>query len=126
MDEIGFLTPLESFAQWYAQLRMAARTVVDVRLHTGRISLAEGQRFYEERVGMTAAAAYAEVVKNSLFPATGCMYLAGWDGIYRLRRRLEARQGGAFSRRLHDRLLSFGSIPVALIAETLLASEPMV
>jgi hypothetical protein len=127
MDEIGFLTPLESFAQRYAQLRMAARTVADVRLHTGRISLAEGQRFYEDRVGMTAAAAYAEVVKNSLFPATGCMYLAGWDGIYRLRRPLEAREGGAFSRRrFHDRLLSFGSIPVALIAETLLASEPVV
>src|SRR6185503_6355266 len=39
MDEIGFLTPLESFAQQYAKLRMAARTVVDVRLHAGRFSL---------------------------------------------------------------------------------------
>ena len=39
MDEVGFLTPLESFAQQYARLRMAARTVVDVRLHDGRFSL---------------------------------------------------------------------------------------
>jgi uncharacterized protein (DUF885 family) len=124
MDEIGFLTPLESFAQQYAKLRMAARTVVDVRLHEGRFSLAEGQRFYEERVGMSPAASYAEVVKNSLFPATGCMYLAGWDGIYRLRRAVEARDGSGFSRRqFHDRLLSFGSIPVALVAETMLADE---
>jgi uncharacterized protein (DUF885 family) len=121
MDEIGFLTPLESFAQQYARLRMAARTVVDVRLHAGRFSLAEGQRFYEERVGMSAAASQAEVVKNSLFPATGCMYLAGWDGIRRLRREVEVREGGAFSRRrFHDELLSFGSIPVALVAEALL------
>lgn len=121
MDEIGFLTPLESFAQHYAKLRMAARAVVDVRLHDGRFSLAEGQRFYEEKVGMSAVASYAEAVKNTLFPATGCMYLAGWDGIQRLRRAVEAREGAGFSRRsFHDRLLSFGSIPVALVAETLL------
>jgi uncharacterized protein (DUF885 family) len=70
---------------------------------------------------MTTAASQAEVVKNSLFPATGCMYLAGWDGIYRLRRALEAREGSAFSRRrFHDRLLSFGSVPVALIARLML------
>jgi uncharacterized protein (DUF885 family) len=124
MDEIGFLTPLESFAQEYARLRMAARTVVDVRLHAGRITLDEGERFYVERVGMSPAASHAEVVKNSLFPATGCMYLAGWDGIMRLRKAAEAREGSGFSRRrFHDRLLSFGSLPVALVAETLLA-EP--
>ena len=125
MDEIGFLTPLESFAQQYAQLRMAARTIVDVRLHDGRFTLDEGQRFYEERVGMSAAASRAEVVKNSLFPATGCMYLAGWDGIRRLRRAVEARDGREFSRRrFHDRLLSFGAIPGALVAETMLADTP--
>ena len=95
---------------------------MDVRLHAGRFSLAEGQRFYEERVGMSAAAARAEVVKNSLFAATGCMYLAGWDGIQLLRRQVEVHEGGAFSRRrFHDRLLSFGSIPVALVAEAMLA-----
>jgi len=103
---------------------MAARTIVDVRLHDGRFSLDEGQRFYEERVGMSAGASRAEVVKNSLFPATGCMYLAGWDGIRRLRRAVEARDGGNFSRRrFHDRLLSFGAIPVALVAETMLADD---
>jgi uncharacterized protein (DUF885 family) len=124
MDEIGFLTPLESFAQEYAKLRMAARTVVDVRLHEGRISLDEGQRFYEERAGMSAAASRAEVVKNSLFPATGCMYLAGWDGIVKLRRAVEQREGSGFSRqRFHDRLLSFGSVPVALL-EPLLLDAP--
>jgi uncharacterized protein (DUF885 family) len=120
MDEIGFLTPLESLAQEYAKLRMAARTIVDIRLHQGRMSLDEGQRFYEQRVGMSSAASYAEVVKNSLFPATGCMYLAGWDGIMRLRRALEAREGASFSRRrFHDRLLAFGSLPVALIADAM-------
>ena len=127
MDEIGFLTPLESFAQQYAQLRMAARTVVDARIHDGRFSLDEGQRFYEQRVGMSAAASRAEVVKNSLFPATGCMYLAGWDGIRRLRRAMETREGSGFSRRrFHNALLSFGALPVRLIADVMLAATPSV
>ena len=122
MDEIEFLTPLESLAQVYARLRMATRAVVDVRLHEGRISLEEGARFYQERVGMAPSAARAEVAKNSLFPATGCMYLAGWDGIRRLRRAVEAREGSTFSlRRFHDRLLSYGSVPVTLVGETMLA-----
>ena len=122
MDEVGYLTPLESYAQQYAKLRMAARTVVDVRLHDGRFTLEDAAAFYRDRVGMAPAAAQAEAVKNSLFPATACMYLAGWDSIRRLRRAIETREGSAFSRRqFHDRLLSFGSIPVALVAAELLA-----
>jgi uncharacterized protein (DUF885 family) len=121
MNEVGFLTPLESFAQHYARLRMAARTVVDVRLHDGRFSLEHGAAFYRDRVGMAPAAAQAEAVKNTLFPATACMYLAGWDGIRRLRREIAAREGGAFSlRRFHDRLLSYGSVPVSLVAAEML------
>jgi uncharacterized protein (DUF885 family) len=121
MDEVGFLTPLESFAQHYARLRMAARTVVDVRLHDGRFSLEDGAAFYRDRVGMAPAAARAEAVKNSLFPATACMYLAGWDGIRRLRRAMAAREGSTFSlRRFHDRLLSYGSVPVSLVAAEML------
>jgi uncharacterized protein (DUF885 family) len=95
--------------------------VVDVRLHDGRFTLEDATAFYRDRVGMAPAAAQAEAVKNSLFPATACMYLAGWDGIRRLRRALEARDGGAFSLgRFHDRLLSYGSVPVALIAAEML------
>jgi uncharacterized protein (DUF885 family) len=116
MGEVGFLTPLERYAKQHARLRMAARAIVDVRLHDARFSLEDGAAFYRDRVGMAPSAAHAEVVKNSLFPATACMYLAGWDGIRRLRRELAAREGSDFSlQRFHDRLLSFGSVPVALI-----------
>lgn len=121
MDEVGFLTPLERYAQQHSWLRMAARAVVDIRLHDGRFSLEDGAAFYCDRVGLAPAAARAEVVRNSLFPATACMYLAGWDGIRRLRRALEAREGSGFSlQRFHDRLLWFGSVPVALAAAAML------
>jgi Bacterial protein of unknown function (DUF885) len=118
-DEAGFLTPAEQYAQHQTRRRMAARAVVDIRLHDGRFSLAEAAAFYEQRVGMLAAAAQSEAVKNSLFPATACMYLAGWEGIQQLRREVQPTS----LREFHDRLLSFGSVPVALIAKALVREE---
>jgi hypothetical protein len=122
MDEVGFLTPLEQLALCHARLRMAARALVDVRVHHGAWTLEEGVAFYRARVGMTEAAARAEVVKNSLFPATALMYLVGTDAIHRLRREF-ARQPGFELATFHDRLLSCGSIPVAQAA-TLLRIAP--
>jgi uncharacterized protein (DUF885 family) len=115
MDEVGFLTPLESFAVRHGRLRMAARAVADVRLHRGDWTLPEVAAFYRDRVGMTPEAARAEAVKNSLFPGTALMYLMGTDAIHQLRHDLAARPGFEL-RAFHDRLLAHGSIPVTLAA----------
>jgi hypothetical protein len=120
MAEIGFLTPLEAYAEHQSWRRMSARCVVDVRLHQGRMSLDEAARFYQERAGMSAAAAQGEAVKNSMFPGAAVIYLAGCTRIHALRRTLAAQQGAAFNlRRFHDRFLSFGSVPVELIAQAM-------
>ena len=117
LAEAGFMTPLERYAQRHGRLRMAARAICDIRLHRGTFTLGEAAAFYRERVGMPAAAAHAEAVKNSMFPGAALIYLVGTDLITDLRRDLAAREGAAFDlRRFHDRFLSFGSIPVALIA----------
>jgi uncharacterized protein (DUF885 family) len=116
-DEAGFLTPAESFAQHAARLRMAARALVDIQLHQGRLTLDEAARVYSERVGMLPPAALAEAVKNSLFPGSACMYLAGWDGIWQLRRQLH--HSGTSLRQIHDQLLSFGSVPVSLVGRAM-------
>jgi len=121
-DEIGFLTPAEQYVRHHTQLRMAARAIVDIRLHHERFTLAEAEAFYVEQVGMSAPAAHAEAVKNSLFPGTACMYLAGWDGIRRLRREFSNTP----LREFHDRFLSFGSVPVALVARAMLEQTPAV
>ena len=99
---------------------MAARALVDVRLHHGDWTLDDAAAFYQARVGMTEAAARAEAVKNSMFPATALMYLMGTDAIHRLRQDLARRPGFELSA-FHDRLLSCGSIPVSLAAAALLA-----
>ena len=115
MDQFGFLTPLEHFSELHTRMRMAARALVDVRLHTGTITLDQAVAFYRDRAGMAPAAAQAEAVKNSMYPGTAMMYLLGTDGIHGLRRELADRPGFEL-RAFHDRLLSFGSIPVPLIA----------
>jgi hypothetical protein len=125
MDEIGFLTPLEHYAQIHSRLRMAARAVVDVRLHHECWSFEEAVAFYGERVGMTPVAARAEATKNSMFPGTGLMYFEGCRRIHGLRREVAARQGASFRLgRFHDRLLGYGSIPVTLSAEHMM-SDPV-
>ncbi len=123
MQEQGFLTPLEELGEAHGRIRMAARAVVDVRLHQGRFTLDEAARFYEEQAAMPPAAARAEAVKNSMFPGAALMYLMGHDAILALRRDVQAAQGNRFSlRAFHDALLAFGSIPVALAAHSMRAA----
>lgn len=120
MDEAGFLTPLEHFSEIHTDVRMAARAVVDVGLHHGRMTIEEAARFYVDHAGMSAAAAQGEAVKNSMFPGAAMMYLFGRDQILQLRAELRRALGAAFDlQEFHDRFLSYGSAPVALAAAAL-------
>ncbi len=117
MAEVGFLTPLEEYAEVQSRRRMSARMVVDIQLHRGVFSLEDAERYYMEHGGMPAAAAHNEAVKNSMNPGAAVMYLFGSDRIRDLRRSLSARMGAHFNlRKFHDTFLSYGSIPVELIA----------
>jgi hypothetical protein len=114
MDEIGFLTPDQSLSQQHTRARLAARAVVDLGLHGGTLTFGDAVAVYRDRVGMTEEAARAEACKNSMFPATALMYWLGTDALHCLRRE---RSAGLTLRQFHDRLLSFGSIPVPLVAD---------
>jgi hypothetical protein len=117
MDESGFLTPDESIAQQHTRARLLARAVVDIGLHDRSLSFDDAVAIYRDRIGMAPDAALGEACKNSMFPGTAVMYWLGTEAIHQLRRDRERADGAAFSlRRFHDRLLSFGSIPVPLIA----------
>jgi uncharacterized protein (DUF885 family) len=125
MGETGYLTPLEAYSEYQSRLRMCARAVVDVRLHQGQFSLADAAEYYMKHAGMSAEASMGEAVKNSMFPGGAMMYLTGTDRIHALRKEMASREGSQFSlRRFHDRLLSYGSIPVSLISEDMCAHGP--
>jgi len=116
MDEIGFLTPDESLAQQHTRARLAARAVVDIGLHEGSLSFADAVGVYRDRVGMPPEAARAEACKNSMFPGAALMYWLGTDRLHALRAARQRIEGSEFDRqRFHDRVLSFGSIPVPLL-----------
>ena len=111
------MRPDESIAQQHTRARLLARAVVDIGLHDRSLSFDDTVAIYRDRIGLTPDAALGEACKNSMFPGTAVMYWLGTEAIHRLRRDRERADGSAFSlRRFHDRLLSFGSIPVPLIA----------
>lgn len=120
----GFLTPLESYAEISSHRRMAARAVVDIKLHCGLFTLEEAAAYYREHAMMSSEAAHGEAVKNSLFPGGAMMYLYGVEGIERLRDTVAEQQGDAFSlKRFHDEFLSYGTVPVARIAREMLGQS---
>jgi uncharacterized protein (DUF885 family) len=125
MEEIGFLTPLERVSQQHTRVRMLARAIADIELHQGTMSFSDCVRFYAEQVGMSAEAARAEAVKNSMYPCTAIMYWLGTQGIHDLRDEMKRREGARFSlRRFHGQLLGFGSIPVPLVTR-MLTTDPI-
>ncbi|HYV98728.1 MAG TPA: DUF885 family protein, partial [Gemmatimonadaceae bacterium] len=124
MDECGFLTPAERAAEQQSRVRMLARAVVDISLHTHRMTTRDAVRFYVDEVGMTPNAADAEVSKNTMFPCTAVMYWLGTSTILNLRAARERALGSAFTlREFHDELLSYGAIPVSFIAHLMTADQ---
>lgn len=123
-ERTDFLTPAERISEAQGRIRMAARAICDVGIHTGAMTLADAAAFYERETGMSAAASQGEAVKNSMFPGAAMMYLVGTDAIHDLRAAVQSREGDAFSlRRFHDRFLSYGAIPTPLIAASMLAGD---
>ena len=122
MDETGFLTPLDRIAEQHSRVRMLARAVVDIRLHTGEQTTSEAAAFYQSEVGMLPDMATAETTKNSMFPGTALMYWLGTSTIFSLREDIRRRRGATFTLRgFHDELLGWGAIPVPLAAQLLTA-----
>jgi hypothetical protein len=125
MDEGGFLDAAEQVSEQESRVRMLARALVDIEFHTGARTFDEGAALYHHEVGMPPAAAHAEMVKNSMFPGTALMYWLGTSQIHALRARERARLGDAFrARDFHDAFLSFGAIPVALVARLMAQGAP--
>ena len=124
MEEIGFLSPLEKIAQQHTRVRIAARAVADLSIHSGKLTVPQARLLYEDGAFMSPAAAQGEAVRNSMFPGTAVMYWLGTRGLHQLRASMWSRQGSSFSMlAFHNRVLSHGAIPVALIARLMLADE---
>lgn len=123
-EEAGFLSPLDAVAQQHTRVRLLTRAVADLELHSGQHTLEDTAALYRESATMAPEAAHAEAVKNSMFPGAAVMYWLGTRGLHELRDTCRAREGDRFTlRAFHDRVLSYGAIPVPLIARLMTEAE---
>jgi uncharacterized protein (DUF885 family) len=102
------------------QLRMrlwrAARVIIDPSLHTGRMTIDEGVRFFTDSIGLEHSDALAEVTRYTTWPTQAVSYIVGMRAIESLRDEVRQLQGFDFDLvRFHDILLTQGSLPPPLM-----------
>ena len=99
-----------------------ARVVVDVKLASGEWTLAQAAKFFEEQSGFTKSASEAAVAGYALRPGYVLAYTVGRLQLEQLLAEYQHRTGDKGSLHdFHDRLLSYGSTPFAIVAPELLA-----
>lgn len=114
----GFLAgPEQRLLQLKDLLWRACRVVVDVALHTEGWDVGRATDYLVAEAALDPPGAAAEVRRYCGTPTQPLSYAVGMREIVRLRERARERDGAAFSlRTFHDQLLSWGTIPPALIA----------
>lgn len=93
----------------------ALRVIVDVSLHTKRLTAAAAERRLRDELGLDAATAWRKVARACAQPTVLSGGAAGAREIARLRDDARQAWGEGFSlRRFHDELLRYGAYPTAL------------
>ena len=115
--ETGYFTnSKERLMQLNWRLQRAARVILDVSLHTGKISYDDAVKFLVEKVRMNKEQAEGSVTDYTKMPTYFPSYLLGMLEIARIREKFRARLGARFTlRAFHERFLAFGNVPPSLI-----------
>jgi hypothetical protein len=96
----------------------AARIVVDVKLHTGQMTLDEAVTWMAEAMDSDTTWIRVEINRYSLSPTIQMSYLIGKLEVLKLRDAWMKKEGDAFSlKEFHDRLLAEGSLPPRILWE---------
>jgi len=99
-----------------------ARATVDPKLASGEWSVAQAVDFFEAQSGFTRGASEAAVNGIALGPGYVISYTVGRLQLETLLGEYQRRMGAKGSLRdFHDRLLSYGSIPLAVLGPELIA-----
>ncbi|MCK4443623.1 MAG: DUF885 domain-containing protein [Thermoplasmata archaeon] len=116
MIEMGFDDTAETrFVQTTDLIWRAARIIIDVDLHTKKITMEEGVDFLVDRVGIERPAALAEVKRYTIHPAYQLCYLIGKHLIMQLRDEVKERMGNDYTDGFfHNTFLESGGIPMYL------------
>jgi len=121
MHETGFYSdPRTILFKLKAQLWRACRVIIDVGIHSGSMTFDQAVDLLVDAAKLQKVHAEKEVTRYTGSPTQPMSYLIGKKQIMELRRDYQAKMAGKFQlREFHDRLLSFGSIPVPLIRKAM-------
>ena len=122
MKDKGFDdTPEARFVQTIDILWRAARIIVDVDLHTKKMTMEQAIDFLVDNVGMERPSAVAEVKRYTMYPTYQLCYLIGKHLIVGLKEEIKERMGDKFTDTFfHNTFLASGSLPVYLTRQTFL------
>jgi len=122
MFDQGFYSdPRVRLMQLKDQVWRACRVLIDVGLHTQGMTYAQAVDLLVNRARLERVNAEIEVNRYCGSPTQPMSYVIGKHQMMNLRREYELRKGAGFNlREFHDRLLSFGTIPVAIVREEML------
>jgi uncharacterized protein (DUF885 family) len=135
----GFYDAGEYLYELQGQLLRAVRIVVDVGIHTRRMSYDDAVDYFTEHVDFfpgarqkaaadPAARASADVAQRAIYryskwPTQAITYNLGKNTIVDLREAYRARTGAAYSaKRFHQKFMGMGTIPVAYFRDVFLQS----
>lgn len=119
MREIGFNDEKEiEFIQTLDEIWRAARVIIDVKLHTGKMSFEEAVEFLVKQTQMDRGDALAEVKRYTKSPSYQLSYLTGKYLIKRLKEDIKSKMKGDYSDKFFHRvILNAGSIPLKYLKQ---------
>jgi len=121
MYEQGYFDLRARLFQLKDQLWRACRVLIDVELHRGNMSFQDAVRMLVDVAGLEEINAISEVKRYTQSPAQPMSYTVGKRALLKLRDDFRSKNGSVFDlKSFHNRVLSFGSIPIGLIAEEML------
>ncbi len=121
MEQLGYIDqPLQRLGRLSDQLWRAARIILDVSLHTKKMTVDEGIGFLVDKCGLERSNAQAEVRRYTATPAQPMSYLMGKLEIVKLIDEYKKKHPEASLKQVHDAVLSCGSLPPRLMRERLL------
>lgn len=120
MRDFGFFDKLGKFAQIKARLWRASRVIIDVGIHTGIMNFEDGVNFLVNQTNCDHWEALSQMKYYTHLPAQPMSYLIGMMEILNLREEYKNKTKNDFSiKDFHNKLLSFGSLPVKFISKLL-------
>lgn len=127
MHEQGFYPHKKTrLYQLFGTLFRILRVLLDVKLHTQGMTLELGADLLMTQAKLDKSIALAEVKRYAMKPSEAMSYYIGKLEILKLREEYKNILEKRYDLRLfHDRLLSFGAIPLKLIRQRLIGQAPL-